>query len=334
MNLSELTRVPAETKRELLETVALTRRRSGWRLREILAALGLPKSVYFEWRQREQASRLHDLAPSPPRLDALLDDEVAAIKAFALEHPRVGYRKLAWMMVDKAIAYVSESSVYRVLDAADLLHRWKRYESSSGEYRFKATGPNQQWHTDVMYAWVCGRHYFLLSFIDAFSRYVVHHKLLIDLNGAAVATELEAALAKAGSVQPRIVHDHGSEFINRDLRAVIKAHNLLDIKTRARHPESNGVAERFNGTVRDESSNDFGNNYLEAVDVIDKLVTTYNNERLHAALGYIEPREAHFGDLDARRELRAERLRLGRQLRRERNKLQLMKAKTAGSLLN
>ena len=333
MNLGELTRVPAAMKEEVLATVALTRKRSGWRIRDILAALDVPKSVYFEWRHREQACRLQDTTPVAPCLDALLPEEIAAIKAFALHHPKVGYRKLAWMMVDQGIAYVSESSVYRVLNEADLLHRWKRPERSDGEYRFKATGPNQQWHTDVMYTWVCGRYYFLLSFIDAFSRYIVHHKLLIDLNGAGVATELEAALAKTPCARPRIVHDHGSEFVNRDIRAVVKAHNLLDIKTRARHPESNGIAERFNGTVRDESGDDYGSNYLEAVRVIDRLVDTYNNERLHAALGYIEPREAHFGDMNLRRSIRTARLKLGRELRREKN-LHQQRTTAPGSLLN
>jgi transposase InsO family protein len=28
----------------------------------------------------------------------------------------------------------------------------------------------------------------------------------------------------------------------------------IDIKTRPRHPESNGIVERFNGTVRDETT--------------------------------------------------------------------------------
>ena len=101
-----------------------------------------------------------------------------------------------------------------------------------------------------LYAWVGCRHYFLLSFVDAYSRYVVHHRLLIDLTGRAVATELEAALGKCEGARPRIVHDHGSEFCNSELRAVVKAHDLLDIRTRARHPESNGIVERFNGTVR------------------------------------------------------------------------------------
>jgi transposase InsO family protein len=73
--------------------------------------------------------------------------------------------------------------------------------------------------------------------------------MLIDLNGVSIAAELEAALGKAGDVRPRIVHDHGSEYVNRDMRALIQQHNLLEIRTRARHPESNGIVERFNAST-------------------------------------------------------------------------------------
>lgn len=79
--------------------------------------------------------------------------------------------------------------------------------------------------TDVMYVWLASWFYFLLSFVNAYSRYIVHHKLLISLDGKAVATELQAALETAEGAKPRVVHDHG-------------------------------IVERFNGTVRDESNND------------------------------------------------------------------------------
>ena len=48
--------------------------------------------------------------------------------------------------------------------------------------------------------------------------------------------------------------DRGSEFCNSELRAVVKANDLLDIRTRARRPELNEIVERFNGTVRQESA--------------------------------------------------------------------------------
>lgn len=110
----------------------------------------------------------------------------------------------------------------------------------------------------------------------------MHHKLLISLDGTSVAIELQAALEAVGEAKPRIVHDHGSEFVNRDVAAVIKTHNLIDIKTRPRHPESNGIVERFNGTVRTESDDDYGKNYLQAEAIINRLMHHYNEERLHA----------------------------------------------------
>jgi putative transposase len=64
-----------------------------------------------------------------------------------------------------------------------------------------------------------------------------------------VAIELQAALEAVQGARPRIVHDHGSEFVNRDVAAVIKTHNLIDIRTKPRHPESNGIVERFNGVA-------------------------------------------------------------------------------------
>ena len=71
--------------------------------------------------------------------------------------------------------------------------------------------------------------------------------------------------------------------------------------------------------MRDETNDRYGDNYLEATAVIDAMVTQYNDVRLHAALSYIEPREAHFGDLELRRQVRSERLAVARRLRRAKN---------------
>lgn len=70
----------------------------------VLAALGVSRSVYFAWRARAKHDRLEDLAPVAPRLDALLPEEERAIREFALKHPKVGYRKLTWMMIDQSVA--------------------------------------------------------------------------------------------------------------------------------------------------------------------------------------------------------------------------------------
>lgn len=297
----------------MIHIVAQTKRRSGWNAYRTLAALGIPRSVYYAWKARES---LEDKVGKRCRLYEVLPEERAAICEYALGFPKIGYRKLTWMMVDAGVACVGESTVYRVLSEADLLSRWKRSAASSGEYHFRPTGPNQQWHTDVMYVWVAARFYFLLSFVDAYSRYVVHHKLLISLDGQSVAIELQAALETVEGAKPRIVHDHGSEFVNRDVAAVVKTHNLIDIKTRARHPESNGIVERFNGTVRQDSDDNYGENYLRAEGIIAGLMRHYNEARLHAALGYMTPATWHRGRPDEVRDERARRIAAARAQRK------------------
>ena len=139
----------AQQKQEVLALVTLTQRRSEWPLEPILCCLGVPRSVYYAWCARAQNGQLEDQPRLPTSYDRLLPDEVEAIKEFALRHPKTGYRKLTYMMLDQDIVATSESAVYRVLREADLLHRWKRSSRSPGVYTFKPTGPNQQWHTDV-----------------------------------------------------------------------------------------------------------------------------------------------------------------------------------------
>lgn len=306
-----------------MQIVAQTKKRSGWSVYRTLAALSVPRSVYYAWKARES---LEDRAGKRCRVYEVLPEERTSICEFALRYSKIGYRKLTWMMVDAQVACVGESTVYRVLSDADLLSRWKRSAASSGEYNFRPNAPNQQWHTDVMYVWVAARFYFLLNFVDAYSRYSVHHKLLMSLDGKSVATELTVALESVGEAKPRVVHDHGSEFVNRDVAAVIKAHNLIDIKTKPRHPESNGIVERFNGTVRDESDDDYGNNYLQAEAIICKLMHHYNEERLHAALGYMTPVTWHRGQPDQVRDERARRIAAARAHRRMTNQQRFTEA--------
>jgi len=288
-----------------MQIVEQTKQRSAWRVYRTLAALGVPRSVYYAWTRRES---LQDRAGQPCRVYELLPEERTAIYEFALRYPKIGYRKLTWMMVDENIACVGESMVYRVLSDADRLSPWKRSVVSRGEYNFRPNAPNQQWHTDVMYVWVAARFYFLLSFVDAYSRYIVHHKLLISLDGKSVSTELQAALERNAGAKPRVVHNHGGEFVNRDVAAVIKAHNLIDIKTRSRRPESNGIVEHINSTVRADIDNDYGTNYPQAEAIMDKLMHHYNEGGLHATLGSMAPTIWHRGNPEQVRDERARRI--------------------------
>jgi hypothetical protein len=74
--------------------------------------LGLGASKYFDWKQRYGKANEHNaLVPRDHWLEAW---EQEAIVAFARAHPRDGYRRLTFMMLDQDVVAVSPASVYRV----------------------------------------------------------------------------------------------------------------------------------------------------------------------------------------------------------------------------
>lgn len=302
----------------MIETVKQTKQRSGWPIRRTLSVLGISSAVYYAWLIRND--RLVDAKPPGQVLDKALPDEVEAVVAFARAHPQDGYRPLAYMMVDEDVAYLSPSSVYRILSARDLLCRWKPPERA-GHKPEPPTRPHEVWHTDLMYLWVRGRWYFLVTVLDGYSRYIVHWALLSTMLAGEVTDVVAAALAKFPDERPKIVHDRGSQFTGKEFRKLTRRFDLVDIPTRLAHPQSNGKQERFFRTLRHEalSAADLGD-YDQAVALIGEWVEYYNHQRLHSALGYLAPVEYLRGDPQAKQAKRREKLAQAAQLRRERNR--------------
>jgi transposase InsO family protein len=125
--------------------------------------------------------------------DGVLARERTAVIAYALAHPQDGYRRLTWQMLDAGVAALSESSVFRILAEADLPSRSKR-SRSLGSAPPRPTQPNERWHTDLIYLRIADSWYFLITVLDAYSRYVVHWDLLTAMTAADVRRVIEKAL--------------------------------------------------------------------------------------------------------------------------------------------
>jgi transposase InsO family protein len=242
--------------------------------------------------------------------------------AYALAHPRDGYRRLAWQMIDDDVAFLSPSSVYRVLNEADLLYRWKR-SARVGEPPPKPTRPNERWHTDIVYLRVEDSWFFLVTVIDAYSRYVVHWDLLPSMTAADVRLVIQEALERSGMatalVKPQIVSDNGSQFTSKNFKQLVRQFELKHIRIRTDHPESNGVIERYHRTTREEIGEEELRNLSHAREIIAKWVRHYNERRLHAGIGYMEPAVYYSGDSEERKSCRATKLRAAREARRRIN---------------
>lgn len=296
--MATTTRFAAAVKAELLELVATARARTGWTVRRILPHLGLTRARYREWTRRAARDALTDQRPLAHLRDGILAEERDAVVAFALAHPRDGYRRLAMMMLDADVACLSASTVYRILDADDLLARWKR-SRSVGQAPPRATRPHERWHTDVMYLRVQDTWYFLVTVIDAYSRYIVHWELLTTMRAADVELVVQEALERTGA-RPQVVTDSGSQFTSAEFKSLVRRFALAHIRIRPYHPESNGVIERFHRSTREALDGQTLRTLGQARALLGEWVRYYNEERLHAALGYLPPAEYYAGDPAAR----------------------------------
>jgi len=315
----------AEEKRAALGLVEVTQTRTGWTVRRILKRLGFPKSRYYDWKNRAEAEKLEDRKGGVQRYPyAILPEEKEAVIDYALGHPREGYRRLTWQMIDEDVAWMSPSSVYRILRDADLLYRWKR-SRKSGEPPPEPVAPNERWHTDLMYLRVEDTWYFLVTVLDAYSRYVVHWDLLTSMTAAEVRVVIQDALKKTGA-SPQIVTDNGTQFTAKDFRELVRDFELEHIRIRTYHPESNGKLERFHRSTREALDEEELENLSRARQIIGRWVEFYNTERLHAALDYLPPAEYWAGDPEARKKERREKLERGRQHRETINRARLQQA--------
>jgi transposase InsO family protein len=322
--VDETTRFSAAAKAELLALVRVTRTRTGWTVRRILKAIGLTRARYRDWVKRAAREALVDRPPIASLRDGILAEEKAAVKEYALAHPKDGYRRLAWQMVDADVAYLSPSSVYRVLKEADLLYRWKR-STTSGTKPAKPTRPHERWHTDLMYLRIENNWYFLVTVLDAYSRYVVHWELLTTMHASDIRLVIQHAL-EATKATPDVVTDNGSQFTAKEFKDLIRRFVFKHIRIRWYHPESNGLVERFHRSTREALGDAELRNLSQARELIGEWIQEYNEKRLHAGLGYLTPAEYYRGDPAVRIAERQTKLAAARERRRAINQARLERA--------
>lgn len=272
-----------------------------------LAMLGISSTTYYRWYDRWSQGGLdglEDKAPRPRSVWNRIPDETRAdVIEFALEHEDLTPRELAVKYTEEKQYFVSESSVYRVLKAEDLITAPAHIViKAANEFKDKTTRPNELWQTDFTHLKVIGWGWFYLSTIlDDYSRYIIAWKLCSTMKAEDVTDTLELALAASGCdsatvvAKPRLLSDNGSSYIAGDLADYLDDKGMDHVRGAPRHPQTQGKIERWHQTMKNRVLLE---HYFLPGDLerqIGDFVQHYNHCRYHESLGNLTPADVYFG---------------------------------------
>ena len=182
-------------------------------------------------------------------------------------------------------------------------------KSSKGNGFDQPATPHQHWHVDIKYVNFRGSFLFLISVIDGFSRYIVHHELRQNMQEFDVQLTIQRAVEKYPGYKPRIISDNGSQFISNDYAAYLKFAGLQHIRTSVAYPRSNGKIERYHRTVNQECLMKSSLVDLEdARKQVASYIEFYNSKRLHSSLYFLTPEDFLFNRVEEKLKVREDKI--------------------------
>ena len=254
----------------------------------MLKSLALHPSKFYQWKQRDGKENQHN--GKQPKYFWITESEKHAVIEYYQAHRREGYRAVTYMMIDEDIAYMSCSSVYRILSEAGLMRTKTSKKSSKGNGFEQPLEVHEHWHTDISYVKVNNRFYFFIGVLDGYSRCLLHWEIRESMNEHDAEIVIKRALEKYPQARPRIITDNGSQYTGQEFKKFIACHGLTHVRTSPYYPQSNGKIERFHFTLKEGSIRPKVPLSVEdARRVVTQYVEYYNNTRLHSAIGFIAP---------------------------------------------
>jgi putative transposase len=212
-------------------------------------------------------------------------------------------RELACRVTDGEGYFISESSVYRILKAYDLIPSPAYIVMSASERFGRPTRRvNEMWQTDFTYLRVTGwGWYYLSTVLDDYSRYIIAWKLFETMSAGDVKETLDMALAQAGIERvrvrhrPRLLSDNGSCHLSGELKNYLSGRGIRHIRGAPYHPMTRGKIERYHRSMKNLVTLSHYHYPWELEKEIDRFVDYYNHRRYHEALQNVTPADVYFG---------------------------------------
>lgn len=174
----------------------------------------------------------------------------------------------------------------RYLDNCDACNKVNQHVKRSGYYHPKPPGkPNSRWHSDILGPFPASKKFTnVLVIVDHTTRFAQTY-LMITITTSDIVKSLQKSFQEFGRPLS-LVTDNGPAYISHEFKKFLTDCEVEQIITPAHHSAANGLAERFNKTMREAMIKYMLNNpNIEWSDLVAKIVDRYNNTK-HRVTGY------------------------------------------------
>lgn len=223
-----------------------------------------------------------------------------------MTHPRIGARKLQYMM-QKFELRIGRDHLFSLLRVNHLLVPNKRayHRTTHSLHRFykhpniikggiELTRPEQLWVADITYLPTQQGESYLSLVTDAYSRKIVGYHLGDNLKTNSVKQAFCQALKRRNTNLSLIHHsDRGIQYCSNEYQEIHDKHGVICSMTDGYDCYQNALAERMNGILKNEYLLTKPKNLEEARKLVKQSIDIYNQRRPHSALKYKTPDEVH-----------------------------------------
>ena len=276
-------------------------------VKQTLAELNINRSTFYDWYRRYQEEGYDGLANQyrPPQQfwNEIPPWEKERVVEIALELPEKSPRELAWYITDKRGYYISESTVYRILKAHDLVTS-PVYNVITALDKFPqpTKAVHELWQTDFTYFKVVHwGWYYLSTIIDDYSRFILAWRLCTGMSADDVKQTLNDAIAFTGIGHPTVLHrprllsDNGPCFVSKALKQYLDDEGIDHTRGKPYHPMTQGKIERYHRSMKNILLLENYYSPSELEHQIGLFVDHYNNHRYHEALNNVTPADVYYG---------------------------------------
>jgi len=268
---------------------------SKYPLTDCCRALGVSRSGYYAWDQREPSSRT--------QANQVLKEEIAVI--FEQRQQRYGSPRITRELRQRG-RVCGENRVARLMRQKRLNATPKRrfrvmttnsnHDLPIAPNRLadvtEITRPNQVWVGDITYVPTDEGWLYVAGILDAYSRRVVGWAMGNSLETDLPLSALEMALKHRQPSGDLLHHtDRGCQYASDRYRELLTTSALVPSMSRAGNCYDNAMMESFWATLKRELiyRYRFATRAQAYRAIFEYIEVFYNRERLHSSLGYQSP---------------------------------------------